>query len=78
MNKLLSIDERPGPGMVVLTVADFGRIFDRQLWSKCTARRAGVCVASGLSILPGSEVYRPVGNARIRSLRILAAQIETQ
>lgn len=76
MSKLLSIDERPGPGMAILTVADFGRVIRSQLWSKCTARRAGVCDASGLSFPPGSEVYRPVGNSQNRSMRMLATQIE--
>jgi hypothetical protein len=76
MSKLLSIDGRPGPGIAILTVVDFGRFFESQLWSKCTARKAGVCDSSGMSFLPGSEVYRPVGNSQNRSMRILATQIE--
>lgn len=76
MSKLLSIDERPGDGLASLTVRDFGQVYSTQLWSKCKARSPGVCDASGERYRPGDEIYRPVGNARNRNMRILAAHIE--
>jgi len=76
MNKLLAVDERPGPGMALLTVIDFGEVYSRQLWSRCKARKPGTCDASGARYVPGAEVYRPVGNSANRSMRILAAQID--
>lgn len=47
-----------------------------QLWSKCKARKSGVCDASGERYRPGAEIYRPVGNSRNRSMRILAVHID--
>lgn len=76
MSKLLAINERPGTGLALLTVRDFGKYYAGQLWSKCKARKPGVCDASGTGYQSGAEVYRPVGNSQNRSMRILAAQID--
>lgn len=76
MSKLLSINGRPGDGLASLTVLDVGEVYSGQLWSRCKARKPGVCGVCGESYLPGAEVYRPVSNARNRSMRILAAHID--
>ena len=76
MSKLLSINERPGDGLAILTVRDFGEVFVGQLWAKCKARKSGVCDASGERYGSGAEIYRPVGNSLNRSMRILAAHID--
>lgn len=47
MSKLLSINARPGEGLALLTVREFGDVYSGQLWSKCKARKHGVCDASG-------------------------------
>jgi len=76
MSKLLSINARPSDGLASLTVRDSGELYSGQLWSKCKARKSGVCDASGELYRPGAEIYRPVGNSRNRSMRILAALID--
>ena len=76
MSKLLSINERPSDGLASLTVSDSGEVYSGQLWSKCKAQKSGVCDASGERYLLGAEIYRPVGNSRNRSMRILAALID--
>lgn len=76
MGALLSIDERPAPGLAVVSVKSFGAIFREQLWSCGKARQAGTCDASGERYEPGAIVYRPIGNAKNRSMRILARWID--
>lgn len=76
MSKLLSINARPSDGLASLTVRDSGELYSGQLWSKCKARKSGVCDASGERYGSGAEIYRPVGNSRNRSMRILAAHID--
>lgn len=78
MSQLLAINQRPGPGLALLTVRAFGEVYKAQLWASCKARKPGVCNASGTQYDAGTEVYRPVGNSRNRSMRILAAKIDTE
>ena len=73
---MLKVEERLGDGLAVLTVEFFGVIYHGQLWSKVTARKHGTCWRSGRDYVPGAEVYRPFGNERNRSQRILADMID--
>lgn len=76
MSKLLEIVSRPQTGLALLTVREFGATYTGQLWEKCKARKQGVCDASGAKYKVGAEVYRPVGNSKNRSMRILASRID--
>ena len=76
MMALKRIDERPGVGLALLTVEYFGDIFSHQLWSKVKAKKHGTCAETHTEYAPGTEVYRPLGNSRNRSQRILASEID--
>lgn len=76
MSKLVSINAIPGDGLASLTVRNFGEVYSHQLWSKCKARKPGLCDASGERYQSGDSIYRPLGNSRNRNMRILAAHIE--
>jgi hypothetical protein len=43
---------------------------------KSKARKATTCVATSKPINPGDWVYRPLGNSSVRSVRILASEVE--
>lgn len=75
-DKLVAIEQRPGEGLALLSVYDFGQIYSSQLWCRVTARKAGECSATGVSYPAGSLVYRPIGNPGNRSMRFLATAID--
>lgn len=53
------------------------RIMDEP-FLKSKARKKTTCVATGNPINVGDWVYRPLGNSKIRSTRILAEEVERQ
>jgi hypothetical protein len=50
--------------------------FRGQLWAKCKARKSGVCHVGGNQYHPGDDIYRPIGNAKNRGLRILVKNLK--
>lgn len=69
------VDTRLGDGLILATFSDMGEL-DQALWSRGKSRKSTKCIVSGLPIKIGDSVYRPVGNQRYRSARILASEID--
>lgn len=74
--------ERTATGFAVVFVLAEGMVriaagrHGEQPWSRRTARKSGVCAATGKPYQRGDEVYGPVGNQMNRADRVLASWVE--
>lgn len=66
------IERRPAPGLAIVLFAG-----ERALWASARARKRTICALTDQPVNVGDLAYRPVGNQRYRSQRILATALET-
>lgn len=64
-----------GPGIVGLDYKQGRDTFKRQLWARCKARKAAMCILTGLPVKVGDSVYRTVRSQQNRMKRILETEL---